>query len=408
MSSPMFFRASARQVNRSALQSRAHIRFASTEAPKQSSHLITGIASGTAVAIVSYGIYTFTPAGRVQSQINKAAYDANKAYKEATKKLQDSTPDTKQAIDYVKDKAYAYAAFVPGGRKYVDIAFKDLETLREGHGEEVDKIVSETYGQVQKASKSGLSTQTVTDILAALRDMSTKLGSVAADGFSDLVDNHPELKEKVGPGFDQLKSMGQNLGPEAKKQVDQTWDQVKEVLQGGLSFASVSKVKSLIEEKTKEIQKLGEKAWDEGLNQAKSQLDKNPKIKQLVEDNADALKQGNVTELFKKVKDSVQSGNMDDLQSYISSSVEKAKKSASGGGGSFGGFEQYLNKIPGASEIMPKLSVLSSLAGNKSEEAEKLLKETMEKLHQVVSQQSKKAEELAGNAKDEAKKEVKK
>lgn len=399
MSSTILFRGqAARQLNRSAF--RAHVRFAATDAaPKASqSHVVTGVASGTAVAVVLYGLYKFTPAGRVQSQINSAAYEANKAYKEATKKLQANTPDTKQALDYVKESAYSYAAFIPGGRGYVDTAFKDLETLRDGHGEEVDKIVSETYTELQKISKGGLSTQTFTKILDALREMSKKLGAVAADGLSDLMDNHPQLKDKLGPGADQLKSLGQSLGPEAKKQVDQTWDQVREVLQGGLSLTTVSKVKSLIDEKTQEIKKYGEKAWSEGLKQAQPLLEKNPKIKELIEENADALKQGNAMELFKKVKDSVQSGNMDDLQSYISSTVDKAKKSAGGSGG-FGGFEQYLNKIPGGSEIMPKLSVLSSLAQHKSEDAEKLLKETMEKLHEVVSQQSKKAEQIVEDAK---------
>lgn len=399
MSSSIFFRVSARQLNRSAIQSRANgVRFASTEAssPKQSSQIITGLASGTAVAVVFYGLYSFTPAGRVQSGINKAAKEAHDAYKEATKKLQSSTPDSKEAIDYVKDKAYQYAAFIPGGKSYVDTAFKDLDTLREGHGDEVDKIVNETYGKLQQASKGGLRTETFYNIMNVLREMSGKLGSVAADGFSDIADNHPGLKEKLGPGVDQLKSMGQNLGPEAKKQVDQTWDQIKDVLQGGLSMTSVNKIRSLIEEKTKEIKKLGEKAWDEGLNQAKPLLEKNPKIKQLVEENADALKQGNATELFQKVKDSVQSGNMDDLQSYISSTVQKAKKSA---GGSFGGFEQYLNKLPGGSEILPKLSILTNLAEHKSKEAEQLVKETMEKLQEVISQQSKKAEDLVEDAK---------
>jgi cell division septum initiation protein DivIVA len=397
MSSRLFFTGQARH----AIRGRAGVRFASTETPKHTSHIVTGVASGTAVAVAFYGLYKLTPAGRVHSGINSAAYDAHKAYKDATTKLQSSTPDTKQAIDYVKDQAYSYAAFIPGGRGYVDAAFKDLDTLREGHGDEVDKIVKETYSELQKISKGGLSTDTFSKILDALREMSVKLGGVAADGLSDLVGNHPELKEKLGPGVDQLKSMGQNLGPEAKKQVDQTWDQVKEIIQGGLSITSVSKVKSLIEEKTQEIKKLGEKAWDEGLKQAQPYLEKNPKIKQLVEENADALKQGNATELFNKVKDSVQSGNMDDLQSYISSTVDKAKKSA---GGSFGGFEQYLNKIPGGSDIIPKLGVLSTLAQHKSEEAEKLLKETMEKLHGVVSEQSKKAEDIVNDAKKGAQK----
>lgn len=410
MSTRVLLRAPARPAIRSTLNRRApHVRFASTEAPPaRSSHIITGLASGTAVAVVFYGLYSFTPAGRVQSSVNKAAMGAEKAYREATTKLQRSTPDTKQAIDYVKDQAYHYAAFIPGGKGYVDLAFKDLDTLTEGHGEEVDKIIKETYGELQTVSKDGLSTATFYKALDVLRRMSNKLGGVAADGLSDLMDNHPQIKNKLGPGADQLKQLGERLGPEAKKQVDQTWEQVSDILKSGFSFESVNKIKSLVEEKTQEIKKLGDKAWKEGLDQAKPLLDKNPKVKQMIEENADALKQGNAAELFKKVKDSVQSGNMDDLQGYISKSVDKVKKNAQGSFGGLeqylpGGLEQYLNKIPGGSEIIPKLTTLSKLAEHKSDEGQQLFKETMERLQKVVSEQSKKAEDIVKDAQEKAK-----
>jgi gas vesicle protein len=393
-------RVPARRVLRpSTVQNASRVRFQSTgstggsssSSSSGSSHLATGVASGTAAALVCYGLYTFTPSGRMQRKINQAAYEADKAYKEAASKLQEKTPNPQQALDQLRDSAYSYAAFIPGGRSYVDTAFKDLDTLREGHGEEVDKIVRETYDQLRDVSKGNLSLDTLSKALDVLGQFVQRIGHVAADGLSDLADNHPQLKEKLGPGADQLKQLGERLGPEAKKEVDHTWEQASQILKSGFTMQSLDQIRKLIQEKTEKVKKLGDKAWSEGLQQAKPMLDKNPQIKQLVEENADALKQGNATELFQKVKDAASSGNVDDLRSYVENTVKKISEKSTGDAG---GLERYLQAIPGGSDILPKLKNISNLSDEKTEEAEKLLKETAEQLKNVLSQQSQKAEEL--------------
>ena len=395
MSAIRSFRTPLRSVPRPSIAGRApRIRFQSTSSnagPTSSrSHITTGLVSGTAAAVIAYGIFILTPAGRVQRRINSAVYEADKTYKDAAAKFQQNTPSTQQALDSLRETAYTYAAFIPGGRGYVDTAFKDLDALREGHGEEVDKIVSDTYEELKEVSKGGLSTDTLSKALDAIYTFFQKIGNVASDALPDLLDNHPQLKEKLGPGIDQLKQLGDRLGSEAKKEVNQTWEQVSKILHGGFTVQNVNKIRQLIQDKTESVKKLGDKAWNEGMEQAKPMLDKNPKIKQLVEENAETLKQGNAAQLFQKVSESVQSGNIDDLQSYISSTIDQVKQSSGGG---FAGFEKYLTSISGGSEILSQLNNVSKLSEQKTEEAEQVLKETMDKLKDVLTQQSKKVEE---------------
>ena len=99
--------------------------------------------------------------------------------------------------------------------------------------------------------------------------------------------------------------MGENYGPEAKKQVDQTWQQLQEIMQTGFSAETLRKAQNLIEEKSELLRNMGKQAWDKGYDQVKPMLEKNPKVKQLIEENKDALMSGNAMELFQKAKDSL-------------------------------------------------------------------------------------------------------
>ncbi|KAH0390453.1 hypothetical protein KCU89_g15579, partial [Aureobasidium melanogenum] len=65
------------------------------------SHVITGLASGTAVAVVGYTIYSLSPAGRMSKKVNSAAKDAAYYYNDMSKKIQETTPDADEAINYV-------------------------------------------------------------------------------------------------------------------------------------------------------------------------------------------------------------------------------------------------------------------------------------------------------------------
>jgi hypothetical protein len=57
-----------------------------------------------------------------------------------------------------------------------------------------------------------MSTETATKSWEVLQNALGKLGDLAADSASEILDNHPQIKEKVGENLDQLKSMAQNGG----------------------------------------------------------------------------------------------------------------------------------------------------------------------------------------------------
>ncbi|KAJ3496740.1 hypothetical protein NLG97_g2437 [Lecanicillium saksenae] len=346
----------------------------STSAPAKS-HFASGLAGGLAGAAIFYGIYSFTPAGRTASTINKAALEANKQYQTAAAKLQKAAPEPDQAINYIKDLSYSYVAWIPGGRGFVDAAFKDVDAIRSKHGDEVDKIITDGYKQFQDLSKAGLSMETATKA----------------------------YDEKLGGNIDKLKTLGNEYGPEAKKQVDETWGQIKDIFATGFSAANLSKAEKLINDKVEQVQKLGDEAWEKALSAAKPYLEKNPKAKELVEKHADALKQGDIKELFAKVKDAVNSGNIKDLERYIQDATKGAKTNGKEVAGNLG-LEKYFNMLPEGSEVLPKLQQLRDVANDHKEDGEKLLKETVEELKQLLEKQTQKAQDLVKSAEKEAKK----
>jgi hypothetical protein len=65
----------------------------------------------------------------------------------------------------------------------------------------------------------------------------------------------------------------------------------------------------LIQDKTQEVRKLADQAWQKGLEQAKPYLDYSPKVQELVMQNKETLMQGNLTELWEKVRIAAKSGN---------------------------------------------------------------------------------------------------
>ena len=290
---------------------------------------------------------------------------------------------------------------IPGASGYVDSAFNDLDAVRSKHGKEVDSIIKEAYGELKDISQEGMSVTAATKAWGILQKHLKRISDLAGDAASDIISNHPALKEKVGGNLDQLKQMGDKYGPEAKKQVDETWDQLQEIVKSGVSSSTIPMVQSLLQEKVQKIQELGGKVFDQGMEKAKPYLDKSPEVKELLEENKEKLKkQGNVQELYERVKDAVQSGKTDTLKQYVQNTV---KKVGQGSGGDDGGLEKYLNMMPSGGEIIPKLTQLQKIAQEHGEEAEKLVTDTFKEIQEVLQKKVGEAEELAQKAKKNAK-----
>ncbi|MCJ1353652.1 MAG: hypothetical protein MMC33_003639 [Icmadophila ericetorum] len=367
--------------------------------------VIGGAVGGGLVFAIGYGYYHFSGA----KTLVQTAKSISNNFKTAGKKLKDSSPEPNEALEYLRKTASSYAAFIPGAKYYVDSAFDELDAIRNKHGKEVDDIVRDAYNELKAIpSEKGLSVEGTQKAWDIIQKHMSKLGHLASDAASDIINNHPELKEKVGGNIDQLKQMGDKYGPEAKKQVDQTWQQIQDIVKGGMSAESANKIRQVVQEKIEFVKKMGDEAWKKGMEQAKPYLEKNPKVKELVEKNADSLKQGNVAQLWNIVKEAASSGNTDDLEKYVKSTAENAKQQGSSFAGSIGGaggsIQEYFKQIPGADQVLPKIEQLQEVAKKHGKEAEKLVKEAWEEVGQVLSKKVSEAEELAEKAKKDSKK----
>ncbi|KAG3177222.1 hypothetical protein PC129_g25527, partial [Phytophthora cactorum] len=117
-------------------------------------------------------------------------------------------------------------------------------------------------------------------------------------------------------------------------------------------------------------------------------------------ENADALKQGHISELFEKVKSAADSGSLGDLEGYVKKATEQVKSKGSDG---WVDVEKYLKMIPAGGSILEKRQQLREVADKHKEDGEKLFKETVEELKQVLDKKSDKAQKIVENAKKDAK-----
>tara|TARA_R110002003_G_scaffold152_3_gene13598 strand:- start:9608 stop:10846 length:1239 start_codon:yes stop_codon:yes gene_type:complete len=360
------------------------------------SHAAIGAVSGAAAALTVGYIFYRTSGARDVVMATKTTKDYVNS---ATKKIKETTPEPNEALQWLRNAAQSYAAFIPGAKGYVDSAFDDLDSIREKHGDEVDKIVREAYDEMRNVLGNGdVSLVTAHRTWEVITKHMSRIADLAGDSAQQIMDNHPALKEKVGGNWDKLKEYGDKYGPEAKKEVDRTWKQIGDVVKTGFSPANIEKVKSIVQEKVDKLKKLGDEAWDKGMEQAKPYLDKNPKIKELVEQNADALKGGDVQQLYNRIKKAVENGDTGDLESYVKSAADKAKDSG------FGGLDQYLNKIPGGDQIIPKLGQLQEAASKHGDEAQKIMKDAIAEISEILKKKGDEASKLAEKAKEDSKK----
>jgi hypothetical protein len=360
------------------------------------SHAAIGAVSGAAAAVAVGYIFYRTSGARDVVMATKTT----KSYvNSAAKKIKETTPEPNEALSWLRNAAQSYAAFIPGAKGVVDSAFDDLDSVREKHGDEVDSIVREAYEEMRTVLGNGdVSLVTAHKTWEVLSKHMSRIAELAGDSAQQIMDNHPQLKEKVGGNWDMLKEYGDKYGPEAKKEVDRTWKQVGDVVKTGVSPANIEKIKSIVQEKVEKLKKLGDEAWDKGMEQAKPYLDKNPKVKELVEQNADALKGGDVQQLYSRIKKAVENGDTGDLEGYVMSAANKAKDSG------FGGLDQYLAKIPGGDQIMPKLSQLQEVAQKHGDEAQGIMKSAITEIGEILKKRGDEAAELAKKAKEDSKK----
>jgi hypothetical protein len=395
-------RPAARVIGRVRCPSKARVynnaRFQSTSSSSSSvssganSALIGGVAGGAFAAAAGYAWYSFSGV--------KTLVDTNRQAKQyleqAKQKISEAAPEPGESYAWLKKTVTRYAVFIPGAREYTDTAFKDLEKIKERHGDEFDKVIQDAYKELSDITKKGeFNTDTAFQAFHVLQKHLDRLLDLAGDVGEDLLDNHPKLKEKVGGSWDQLKQMGDAYGPQAKEEVNKTWNQVSDIVRRGAGLDAVAEIKKLIDEKREKVQKLRDEAWQKGLDESKQFMEKNPKLKSLVEENADALKKGNFQDLWGLMKESASSGKVEDVEKFVKEKVDQVR---------FGDLDKWLKAIPGGSNILPQLQTLQTVAQKKGGEAEKVLKEAFEEVQEVLKKRKEQVEKLAEEGKEEAKK----
>ncbi|KIW98793.1 uncharacterized protein Z519_00456 [Cladophialophora bantiana CBS 173.52] len=372
-------------------QSTGPAKTASDASSSSGQALLGGLAGGTFAFVLGYMWYQFSGAKSALNTIH-----STKAYVEnAFKKTTQNAPEPNQAIQWLEETVQSYTRMIPGASKYVDSAF-DVDKVREKHGDEVDQIINDTYGKLKGVTQKGFSIEALVEAWGILEDCFKRISSLAASAGQDILDNHPQIKSQFGDRFQQLQQMGEQYGPEAKKAVDETWQQARSILAGGVSFSTVQKIQDLMQDKTQQLRQYGDQAWQKGMEQAKPLLDKQPQMKKLIEENKSKLLRGDLGQLWQRMHEAAQSGNTNDLQNFVKEQVDKASEGAGGG------IEQLLNIMPGGSEIGPKLQQLQELSQKHGQEAEKLVRSAIEDVKKVLSKKVEEGQQLKEKVKSEA------
>lgn len=372
-------------------------RFNSTTSPAKagggSGALAGGLAGGLVAFGLGYGYYHFSGAKAAVNTVR----DAKKYFDDAKATLAEKTPEPKEALKYIRSMAQSYAAFIPGAKPVLDSAFNDLDKVSAKHGDKVDKLVTDTYNELKDATKSGLSMETATKAWSILESKFEEIKKLAAQMGGDIMAEHPELKEKVGGKMGDLQKMAEQYGPDAKKQYEDVQKKVQDIAAKGLSAGSIAEIGKLVNDKYSELKKKGEEAYSAGFEKSVAPLlEKYPEAKKFVDENKDALKNGNISELIESVKKAVDSKDLGALQEY----ADKAKSAAKSSG--FGDVEKYFHAIPSGSEIMSKIKDIKEAAEKHGDEAKDLSEKTFKEIKDILLKRADEAKKIAEKTKKDA------
>ncbi|KAF8540628.1 hypothetical protein BDD12DRAFT_880270 [Trichophaea hybrida] len=300
-----------------------------------------------------------------------------------------STPNRNEIVSFLRFTFGLYLSFIPGATAIFD----ELDSLAESHGDELNNVLLEAYNDLKATlEKGGFDAPTV-----------KKVGEIA---------------KRLG---DQLKELGKDMGQKAKKVVDEAYKEVGELFQQGVSPQGIYKATQLVQEKTQQVKDLGrnaaEKAWEKGTQEAQQYLDKVPQVKKVVEENMSSIKAmalggglstSMIPQVFQKVKEAATSQgdsreNAEKLKKYFEDLAQQGKSKMGGfqNSDTWQMVEKYIKSIPGGEEALkdtPSLNELISLS-KKGPEAEKLAKETVQEISEVLKKRIQQAKDLAGSKK---------
>lgn len=362
---------------------------------------------------------------------------------QAKDKFVEKTPEPRIILQWLRSTAKSYAGLVPGASYYVDETFNSIDQLADTHNEELDRILSETYNEMRDVVQNGNADQeTAMKVFSIVRRRSLELQDLTAkassDFFGPFLEKHPELREKLGGSYDQVKELASKAGPEARRISLDTAAKLKDVFKSGLDSKSIDDAKQILQEAADRLQKAAgetgsgaKEAWDKSMQQAQPYLDKIPDIKDLLNNKASVLMNGAAAkQIWDRVKEigqgkKVSKEKVDELKEFIK---EKAETAGSSSDDMWDKILEYSKMVPGSEKVCSTFHYLSSswegllqLEDNRktlqgfvavvredSDDAKALAKETFDEVMKVIDQKADKAKSLKEKVRKDTEKEKEK
>ncbi|KAI5776454.1 hypothetical protein EDC01DRAFT_636699 [Geopyxis carbonaria] len=417
---------------------RQTLRFNSTAMPKKAedaSPLLAGAVGGLVTLVGGYAWYHISGTKKVV----QTARSTIESFESAKNKVTANTPSTAEAASFIRSTTQHYLSSIPGAGPAVDRAFHTLDSLSEHHGDDVNRIISETYEELRETiSNGGLDKKTGEKVAAIMEKRIAELGELGKDAGQRILSENPELRKTLGSSFETMRELGQRYGPEAQRVVEETYKEVQDIIDSG----DMTKAAKLVRDKTQKVQELGRRsgnsAWEAMVEEVDGYLNKVPRVKEVFGDQAGELRklvlQGGigasvlpkVIDRVRHIADSEEGENRERVEQFrdmLEDVINQGRKKLGGRGSgsnkssSFGGsgstmesmfsevflsgdgknVEQYIRIIPGgeyALQQMPVLKAFVELSQHKGDEVQSLLKETMEEMNQVMDKRMKQAQKM--------------
>lgn len=246
-----------------------------------------------------------------------------------------ATPSPSAAASFIRSVLESQLSAIPGAKA----AFAKFDELADSHGDEFANIISETYNELWAVLEKGgdNNAQKVTEILTK---RGKQLKNLSVDAGEQILEEYPQVREKLGGAFQEVQGWADQYGPEAKKQANEVYDEVKKILEAGVSVEGLTRVKKLVDEKKEEVKKLGSKAakesYEKGEKQVQEALKNYPEVKKVLEQYKDKITGGGISvaaipTIFKQISNLKGDGKdgAEKIKSYIDKTIEKGQKKGS-------------------------------------------------------------------------------
>jgi hypothetical protein len=294
----------------------------------------------------------------------QSAKDIKESFIQVKNKMAEKTPDSNAMLKYLRSTAKAFVGVIPGASGYVDSTFDSLDELAKSHGKDFDEIVQGTYHEFINIAQEGRADQqTAARLLKLLKERSSQMIELSQRASSGIIgpilENHPEVKEKLGSTYEKLRQAASQAGPEARQIMDDALNQVKEAFDRGINEKSIKGAQESLQKAADRVsestQTKAKEAWESSKKQAQPYLDKFPQIKTALDDKAGALMSqgGNAKEIWNKIKKlgeekSPSKETVKEVEDFINDKAESSKK---GAGDMWSTIEKFTEGTPGSEQV---------------------------------------------------------